>query len=123
MALSDEPPTIIPRLPNVVSHDWANAVRIVVVPEPSPHFSPLSLCSCDVVCGSFSTVGELTLLLAFLPEFAVNHAELVTILNVEPGGSSACVALLISGLGLWCSSFLSLAFSLLPLWTASRFGS
>jgi hypothetical protein len=110
-------------LPNVVSQDWANAYRIVVWPEPSPQTSPLSLCSLEVVCGRVSTVGELTWLLSFLSLFWVNQAELVTILNVEPGGRRDSVALLISGLGRSLRSCLSFAFSALPLWVASRFGS
>ena len=76
----------MPILPKVVSQDWANAVISGAWPLPSPHASPWSLCSTWVVCGSVSWVGESTLVLIVVPGLWVSNAELVTILNVEPGG-------------------------------------
>ena len=53
----------------------------------------------------------------------MNHAELVTILNVEPGGKVVWVALFSSGLGYCAMSWVSFLFSVLVSCTASWFGS
>src|SRR6201997_572682 len=103
---SAPPPSCMPRLPNVVSQDCENAHRIVVWPvAPAlPHTSLLSLCSLLVVCGSDSTCGESTMLFGLRVASCANHAELVTILKVEPGGRVVWVAVFSSGLGLSLSS-------------------
>src|SRR5215469_6426868 len=117
MVFSAPPPRFMPSLPNVVSHDCENAQRIVVWPlAPAlPHTSPLSLCSLLTVCGSVSTCGESTMLFVVRLMSWVNHAALVTILNVEPGGRVVCVAWFSSGLGVCLSSAWSFLFS----WTLS----
>src|SRR5690242_5012140 len=94
----------MPIFANGVLHDWANAMSTWVLPEPLPHCSPLSLLS-GLPFGRISGCGESTTVLVFLVESWVYQAELVTILNVEPGGIVVCDALLTSGLGLfWVSS-------------------
>src|SRR5215475_14654274 len=125
VSFSAPPPRSMPSWPNVVSQDCENAHRIEVSPvAPAlPHTSLLSLCSLLVVCGSVRICGECTMVLVLRVASCANHAELVTILKVEPGGKVVWVALLSSGLGLWRRSCRSYAFSALPLWTASLFGS
>ena len=76
-----------------------------------------------VVCGSFSCVGELTLVCGVLAGFWVRYAELVTILNVEPGGQVKLMARFSSGLPACWSRAWSAALSCLPLWVASTLGS
>ena len=56
-----------------------------VWPEPSPHCSPLSLLR-KLPFGSFSGCGENRDVCGVLAALWVNHAEVVTILKVEPGG-------------------------------------
>src|SRR5437868_9788984 len=87
----------IPILANVVSQDWANAVISGAWPLPSPHASPWSLCSTWLVCGRVRVVGEATLVLIVVLGLWVSSAELVTILNVEPGGYVPCRARFSSG--------------------------
>ena len=113
----------MPILPKVVSQDWANAVISGAWPLPSPHASPWSLCSTWLVCGRVSTVGESTLVLIVVLGLWVSRAELVTILNVEPGGYVPCKARFSSGCAGSVSSFLSTLLSLAPSWTASTLGS
>ena len=86
MALSAGAPSCMPILAKVVSQDWANAVISGTWPLPSPHTSPRSLVSTWLVCGSVSWVGESTLVLIVVLGLCVSSVELVTILNVEPGG-------------------------------------
>ena len=59
----------------------------------------------------------------FLVESWLYHAELVTILNVEPGGSVVCDALFSSGLGSSPVSLVSTCVILVVSCTASWFGS
>src|SRR5580700_2887420 len=113
----------MPMLPNVVSHDCANANSSWVWPLPFPQTSPSLLVRMCVVCGSFSCVGELTLVCGVLAGFWVRYAELVTILNVEPGGQVKLMARFSSGLPACRSSAWSAAMSCLLLWVASTLGS
>ena len=73
--------------------------------------------------GSCSGCGESITVFGFLVESWLYHAELVTILNVEPGGSVVCDALFSSGLGSSAVSLLSIVLSLVVSCTASWFGS
>src|ERR1700748_1960415 len=116
------PPSWMPRLANGVLQDWANAKMTGVLPDPSPHCSLLSLLS-RFPLGSLSGCGELTTVSGFLVESCVYHAELVTILNGEPGGRVVWVALFSSGLGFCWMSWLSALLNLLVSITASWFGS
>src|SRR6516165_9164847 len=118
--LSAGAPRVMPRLPKVVSQDCANAVSRLAWPLPLPHTSPSLLVRMCVVCGSFSCVGELTLVCGVLAGFLVRYAELVTILNVEPGGQVKLMARFSSGLPGCSIRALSAALSLLPSWVASR---
>src|SRR5260370_40657674 len=86
MGLSADAPSCMPILAKVVSQDWANAVMSGAWPLPLPHTSPWSLCSTWLGCGHVSWVGESTLALIVVVGLCVSRAELVTILNVEPGG-------------------------------------
>src|SRR5260370_11680884 len=88
MALSADAPSCMPILAKVVSQDWANALMSGAWPLPLPHTSPWSLCSTWLVCGNVSWVGESTLVLIVVVGLCVSRAELVTILNVEPGGEA-----------------------------------
>src|SRR5919109_4584361 len=90
MSLSAGAPSCMPILPKVVSQDWANAVISGAWPLPLPHASPWSLCSTCWVCGRVRVVGESTLVLIVVPGLWVSRDELVTILNVEPGGYVPC---------------------------------
>src|SRR5690349_13161847 len=112
----------MPRLANGVLHDCANAKSTGVLPEPLPHCSPLSLLSVFPF-GRVSGCGESITVVGFRVASCVYHAELVTILNVEPGGRVVCVALLISGLGLFALSSVSALFSCVVSCTASWAGS
>ena len=114
MALSAGAPSCMPILPKVVSQDWANAVISGAWPLPSPQTSPWSLVSTWLVCGSVSWVGESTLVLIVVLGLCVSSVELVTILNVEPGGYVPCRARLSSGCVLSASSCLSFLMSWVP---------
>ena len=98
------PPSWMPSLANGVLQDWANAKRTAVLPDPLPHCSLLSLLS-RLPLGSLSGCGERSSLVRVpASESWVYQAELVTILNVEPGGRVVWVALFSSGLGFcWLS--------------------
>src|SRR6266699_3564612 len=99
-------PTWMPILAKVVWQDWANGVISVGWPLPSPHASPWSLCRMCWVCGRVRVVGESTLVLIVVLGLWVSSAELVTILNVEPGGYVPCRARFSSGCVLSLSSWL-----------------
>ena len=116
-------PTWMPILAKVVSQDWANAVISGAWPLPSPHASPWSLCRMCWVCGRVRVVGEATLVLIVVLGLWVSSAELVTILNVEPGGYVPCRARFSSGCAGSLSSLLSTLLSLAPSWMASTLGS
>ncbi len=116
-------PTWMPILANVVSQDWANATISWAWPLPSPHASPWSLCRMCWVCGRVRVVGEATLVLIVVLGLLVSRDELVTILNVEPGGYAPCRARFSSGCAGSLSSLLSILLSLAPSWMASTFGS
>src|SRR5215468_561395 len=109
----------MPRPAKGVLQDWANAWMAGVVPEPLPHCSLLSL-DRKLPLGSFSGCGEARGELGLLAGLLVNQADVVTILNVEPGGNSDWVALFSSGLGLWLISLLSLSLNFWPSCVASR---
>src|ERR1700742_2975990 len=85
------PPSWMPSLANGVLQDWANASIAAVWPEPFPHVSPLSLLR-KLPFGSFSGCGEASSVVGLLVAAWVSQDELVTILNVEPGGYRASVA-------------------------------
>ncbi len=86
MLFSAAEPSCMPMLANAVLHDSVNAVMIVALPLPrGPHTSPLLLIRLVLLCGSFRLVGASTRLLVFSLVWE-NSVELVTILNVEPGG-------------------------------------
>src|ERR1700745_2474909 len=102
------PPSWMPSPAKGVLQDCANAVIAGVLPDPSPHFSPLSLLR-KLPLGSFSGCGESRSVLGLLAELLVYQVEVVTILKVEPGGNSDWVALFSRGLGLWLISLLSLS--------------
>src|SRR5208283_1812118 len=121
MLLSAAGPRFMPILPKAVSQDWANAVISGAWPLPLPQISPLLLVSTWVVCGSVSWVGESTLVLIVVLGFWVSSAELVTILNVEPGGYVPCRARLSSGCVWSASSWLSFLMSWAPSWMARTF--
>lgn len=79
-------PSCMPMLANAVLHDSVNAVSIVALPLPSvPHASPLLLISLVLLCGRVRLVGASTTVLGEALPW-LNRAELVTILNVDPGG-------------------------------------
>jgi len=123
MSFSALAPSWMPILAKVVSQDCANAVISGAWPLPVPHTSPWSLCSTCWVCGKVRVVGESTLVLIVVPGLWVSSAELVTILNVEPGGYAPARARFSNGCALSLSSWLSTLFSLTPSWMASRLGS
>ena len=91
---------------NGVLQDSANAVITGVWPDPLPHGASLSSLR-RFPFGSLSGCGEKTVCSGFRVAFWVYQAELVTILNVEPGGRVVWVALLISGLGFCWVSWLT----------------
>src|SRR6516165_11223099 len=112
----------MPSWANGVLQDWANATITAVLPEPLPHRSPLSLLSV-LPFGKVSGCGESMRVCGLSAGFWVYQAELVTILNVEPGGSVVCDALFSSGLGFWLLSWARTLFSVVLLCTASLLGS
>jgi hypothetical protein len=71
-----------------------------------------------LVCGSVSWFGESTLVSTVVLGLWVSSAELVTILNVEPGGYVPSRARLSSGCDLSASSWLSALLSCAPSWVA-----
>src|ERR1700678_2466485 len=92
------PPRRRPMFANGVLQDSANAWLTGVWPDPLPQGSSLSSLS-RFPFGSFSGCGEKTAVFGFRAALPVYQEELVTILNVEPGGRVVWAALLISGLG------------------------
>src|ERR1700722_11695988 len=112
----------MPSPANGVLQDWANATSTAVLPDPLPHCSLLSLLS-RFPLGSLSGCGESMTVFGFLVVSWLYQAELVTILNVEPGGRVVWVALFSSGLGLSALSWLSTLLSVGVSCTVSRFGS
>src|SRR6185437_13318451 len=118
------PPRSMPSCANGVLQDWANASRMAVWPDPSPHCSGgvPSLFS-RFPLGRWSGCGEATFVCGFLVESWLYQAELVTILNVEPGGRVVWAALFSSGLGFCLLSWVSTSLSLVVSSTASWFGS
>src|SRR6476646_10802225 len=104
------PPRSMPSCANGVLQDWANAKITGVWPDPSPHCSLLSLLS-RFPLGRWSGCGEAIFWSGFRVESWLYQAELVTILNVEPGGRVVWVALFSSGLGFCLLSCVSTALS------------
>src|ERR1700753_787131 len=101
-----EPPTCMPSSANGVLQDWANASITGVLGAPVPQISPSSLLRV-LPLGRVSGCGEATATSGVLDELWSYQAEVVTILNVEPGGRVVWVALFSSGLGSSLSSWLS----------------
>src|SRR5215469_8409633 len=117
MDLIVSPPIWTPSWANGVLHDMANAWMAGVWPDPSPQVSPLSLLR-KFPFGSLSGWGEASGVWGVLAALWLYQAEVVAILNVEPGGNVVCVALFSSGLGTCARRVLSFLINAFPLWVA-----
>src|SRR5580693_3402982 len=114
------PPSWIPRLPNAVLQDSRNASMICGF--PSPH-GPLSSLISVWPLFRFRLTGADTVELVLATAPVENAVELVTILNVEPGGNVSWIARFSSGFAGLSRSALSFASSWALSRVASRFGS